>query len=90
MISDVVMPEASGSDLYEAVHREALALIAKLRGRGFRHYSMQTIVCVIRYHRAVKRGPQDEYKINNNYVSFLARELIVAGAVPAGFLQIRE
>ncbi len=74
----------------EAVHQEALALIAKIREKGFTHYSMQTIVCVIRHHRAVKRGPEDEYKINNNYVSFLARELIVSGAVPEGFLQIRD
>ena len=54
--------------------------------RRFSHYSAQGLVYEIRYHRRLKHGPDsDDYKIQNNYTKYLAREITNEGILPDGF-----
>ena len=76
-----------GHEAFEAVKK----LACDIHKLGFKHYSMQTIVCVVRHHRRIKtRDRFSDFKLNNNYSSYLARELMSLGHLPAGFFQIRE
>ncbi len=62
-----------------------------MAAEGFKHYSMQMIVCVIRHHRHLRSGPGDDgWKVNNNYTSYLAREIMAAKDLPDNFFEIRE
>jgi len=65
--------------------------VAAFRG-GHRHYSMQMIVYVIRHERKMKYGPdEDGWKMNNNYTSYLAREILQRHPeFPEGFIELRS
>lgn len=55
---------------------------------GHEHYSADAIVHRIRWHVSVEtRG--DEFKINNNYVAFLARMFADCFPQHAGFFRMR-
>ena len=59
--------------------------------RGFDHYSMQMIVYVVRYHRHLKTGRDEEgWKVNNNFTSYLARDIMKSDdRIPDGFFELR-
>jgi len=75
----------------EEVFTEACLIALSMASRGFKHYSMQGIVYVVRYHRHLKSGPSDDgWKVNNNYTSYLAREIMTAKDLPENFFETRE
>ena len=75
----------------EEVYTEACLIALNMASRGFKHYSMQMIVYVIRHHRHLKSGPSDDgWKVNNNYTSYLAREIMTAKDLPENFFETRE
>ena len=73
------------------VYDEMRSLALNMAKRGFTVYSAQTLACVVRHHRQLQHGPAfGEPKVNNNYVSFLAREITeTTPQLPEGFLRFR-
>ena len=70
---------------------EYIAAALKMKDRGFKHYSGQGIIHIVRYHRDLKHGPDsNEPKINNNYGSWLARYAMLREPKLQGFFEIRE
>lgn len=74
----------------EEVFAEAWQIAQTMARRGFKHYSMQMIVYVIRHHRHLKTGPDDGWKVNNNYTSYLARDVMRSADLPDRFFETRE
>lgn len=96
--------EALDEDRIQAAYREwratpdGLAVVAavrrralEVRRRGFRRYGIQAIAEVVRFDRAIAAGPDQEgYKVNNSYLSRLARDLMDEDTELRGFFEIRE
>lgn len=47
-----------------------------LWNRGYRRYSSDGILHIIRYRVAIRKDPREQFKINNNYSALYARMLI--------------
>lgn len=76
---------AENEHVYRLFERFTLEAIAA----GHHHYSADAIVHRIRWHTGVEtRG--DEFKINNNYVRFMARRFAAEHSQHAGFFRARE
>jgi hypothetical protein len=75
-----------GQTVYQAVHDAAL----RLRRRGFRHYGIAALFEAARYTYSLRVGPDAEgFKLNNNWRSRLARELMDDEPDLAGFFELR-
>ena len=73
------------------VYRLSLAMALKVWYKGIEHYSIDMIVCVVRYHRALESGVDEQgYKVSNNHRAYLARDLMANNAPLKGFFTIRE
>jgi hypothetical protein len=72
------------------VFAQALDIALQMRRKGFQHYSIWMIANVIRHHRHLTHGPDDGFKLNNNRLAYLARELMDDDARLAGFFETRE
>ena len=73
--------------IVDAVTEAAL----RLRRRGFRHYGIAALFEAARYTYALKVGPDAEgFKINNNWRSRLARDLMVEYDELNGFFELRD
>lgn len=83
---DAWLAGVQGRAIYEAARARALAL----RARGFPRYGIKAILEAIRFDNAVARGPGEEYLVNNNYASRLARRLMADHKELAGFFETRE
>lgn len=57
---------------------------------GHSNYSQHTIVGVMRYQHDLKKGPNEQFKIDNGFVGFLARDFILTNPQRFGFFQLRE
>ena len=76
-----------GAEVFEELEEAAL----KMYRMGFKQYSMQMIVYIVRYHRHLKTGKDEAgWKINNNFTSYLAREIAGRGFVPNDFFEQRN
>lgn len=62
---------------------------AKVRSKGFKHYSARTIIHVLRHHSAVAETG-GEWKINNNHSPYLARLFDLMFPHYAGMWEYRE
>jgi len=78
---------AHGEEVFELC-REFSVQIA---GRGFTNYSIWAVANAVRWHRNLKHGPDGEdFKISNNHLAYLARELMVKGHVSGGFFRTKS
>jgi hypothetical protein len=48
----------------------------QLMHRGYTHYGIAALVEVLRYEYALTNDPSSEFKFNNNYRAFMAREIM--------------
>lgn len=72
--------------VYAALRDLALGL----RRRGVRRYSIAGLFEVLRYEHALRTDdPASAYKLNNDYRSFYARELMRREPALAGFFELR-
>lgn len=77
----------NGLAVVSAVTEAAL----RLRRRGFRHYGIAALFEGARYTYALRVGPDAEgFKLNNNWRSRLARDLMKEYAELEGFFELRE
>lgn len=78
---------------FKADHPEVGAelerLAMQLRARGFKRYSLKALFEVLRYHRAIDCR-DGEFKLNNNFTAFYARELMARNPELEGFFELRE
>jgi hypothetical protein len=75
-----------GELVWGAVRDAALRLSA----RGFRHYGIAALFEAARYTYALRVGPDVEgFKLNNNWRSRMARDLMVAVPELDGFFELR-
>lgn len=75
-----------GQEIEFAVVARALAL----RAAGWARYGIKAILESIRFDRAVQRGPDAPFKVNNNYASRLARRVMRARPELDGWFETRE
>ena len=73
------------------VFSKAVGIALDMRKVGFKHYSIRSIAHNIRFHHDLKHGPGPEgFKVNNNFLSFLAREIMRTRPELEGFFEIRD
>lgn len=76
-----------GKAVIAAVTEAAL----RLRRRGFAHYGIAALFEAARYTYALRVGPDAEgFKLNNNWRSRLARDLMAEYPELEGFFELRE
>jgi len=71
--------------VYELLRELAL----DLRDRGHKHYGINSLTEVVRWHHALETT-DDDFKLNNNYRPFYARILMDNEPRLAGFFRLRE
>lgn len=63
----------------------------RLRHRGFKHYGIKCILEAIRFDFALQLGADDDgFKVNNNYSSRIARDLMASYPELSCFFETRE
>lgn len=78
---------ADGMVVYGAVRKAAF----RLRGRGFTHYGIKALWEAARYTYYLRVGPDAEgWKVNNNWTSRIARELMMNEPELEGFFELRH
>lgn len=65
-------------------------LALDLKRRGYHHYGIAALVEVVRYEHATTNDPSTDWKINNNYRAFLARDLMALYPDLDGFFETRR
>lgn len=68
-------------------------LIVKLarqaKARGFKRYSMDVILAIIRWHHEVQTNSDEPWKLNNNWTSRFSRKVMDENPDLAGFFELR-
>jgi len=62
----------------------------ELQNRGYSHYGIAALVEVLRYEYALTNDPTSEFKFNNNYRAFMAREIMQNNPSLDGFFETRK
>ena len=57
---------------------------------GRDHYGIAALVEVLRYQHATTNDPNSEFKFNNNYRAFMAREIMQENPIFEGFFSTRK
>lgn len=65
-------------------------LARQVQARGYTHYGIAALVEVVRYEHAATNDPTSDFKINNNYTPFLARDLMARHPELDGFFNTRR
>ena len=89
--------EIPAREKYAAFKRTNPWLLPKLERRslelfacGRRHYGMQSLVEGLRYEYARINDPNSNFKINNDYCAYMAREIMNNNPALAGFFKLRQ
>lgn len=61
----------------------------QLIDRGYTHYGIAALIEVLRYEHALTSDPSSEFKFNNNYRAYMARE-IMQKPMLQGFFETRK
>jgi hypothetical protein len=67
-----------------------LEMVYKLHIQGHTHYGIAALVEVLRYKHATTNDPNSEFKFNNNYRAFMAREIMQENPIFEGFFSTRK
>lgn len=67
-----------------------LQMVYKLHIQGHTHYGIAALVEVLRYQHATTNDLNSEFKFNNNYRAFMAREIMQNNPMLDGFFSIRK
>jgi hypothetical protein len=58
--------------------------------QGYTHYGIAALIEVLRYEHAITNDPSSEFKFNNNYRAFMAREIMQKTLMLEGFFSTRK
>lgn len=61
---------------HPGVYLEILETSRQVKRAGHQVYGINSIIEVVRWHRNIKGGGGDDFKINNNYAPFYARMIM--------------
>ena len=61
-----------------------------LYNNGHNHYGIGALVEVLRYQHATTNDPTSDFKFNNNYRAFMAREIMQENPIFEGFFSTRK
>ena len=67
-----------------------LQMVYKLHRQGHTHYGIAALVEVLRYQHAIAQDPNSEFKVNNNYRAYMAREIMQNNSMLEGFFSTRK
>ncbi len=67
-----------------------LQMVYKLHCQGHTHYGIAALVEVLRYQHATTNDPNSDFKFNNNYRAFMAREIMQDNPIFEGFFSTRK
>jgi hypothetical protein len=62
----------------------------ELQERGYKHYGIAALIEVLRYEYALTNDPSSDFKFNNNYRAFFAREIMQMNPPLDGFFSTRK
>jgi hypothetical protein len=62
----------------------------ELQNRGYSHYGIAALIEVLRYEYALTNDPSSDFKFNNNYRAFFAREIMQTNPQLNGFFSTRK
>jgi len=68
---------------------QLVELALQLKKTGRKHYAIQALYEVLRYHRAISTS-DSQYKLNNNHTAYYARKIMADVPQLAGFFTIRN
>lgn len=95
LLFDFLMEDEQLKDRFIAFHRanpevysKLRQLALQLRGSGHKHYGINGLIEVLRWHTALKTT-DPVYKINNNYAPYYARMLMRNESALIGFFRTR-
>jgi len=57
---------------------------------GWRHYSQWAIVGVMRYYLDLEKGPNEQFRIPNGFIAFMARDYVLLHPERFGFFTLRK
>ena len=97
-IFDEALEESKAHARYRKFHEanphviETLSVLAlRLKDRGHKHYGMQALFEVLRYETAMRTNdPSSQFKLNNDYAAFYARDVMRRYPELEGFFSIRR
>ena len=88
------MPDhAAAACQWIAIHPRAMALFESMAMRRVavkQHFDMKALVETVRCHHAIDTDQTEEWKLNNNFTSYLARWLIARHPPIAQFVETRH
>lgn len=89
--SDAAFEKWVHSDIGREIADHFIKLAYGLHKRGFKHYGAKSIVERLRWHYMLKnvRCGKNEYKLNNNWTSRLARFAMQKAPILEGFFELR-
>lgn len=72
------------------VYQLLVSSALRVKARGYKQYGIKTLYELVRWHHDINVGPNNAYKLNNNYSSRYAR--LIMDNVPQleGFFRLRE
>lgn len=80
-------------ETYHSKHPELYkSLVANskdLRARGFRHYSIKTLICIARWHLEITPDVDETYRISDAYTSRYARLIMSQEPELTDFFHLR-
>ena len=87
------MDHAAAAEQWIAAHPRAMALFESMALRRVavkQHFGMKALVETVRWHHAIDTDQTEEWKLNNNYTSTLARWLIAKHPEIATYIELRH
>ena len=98
LLAELDVPEVPAERLKYEAFKEAnpwvmpalLQMVYKLHIQGHTHYGIAALVEVLRYEYALTNDPSSDFKFNNNYRAFFAREIMQTNPQLNGFFSTRK
>lgn len=88
------MPDhAAAAAQWIAAHPRAMALFESMALRRVavkQHFGMKALVETVRWHHAIDTDQTEEWKLNNNFTSYIVRWLIAKHPSIAQFVETRH
>jgi hypothetical protein len=72
------------------VYTELVKLAKLAQSRGWKHYGIGSLYEVLRWHRHIEYGPDEDFKLNNNFRSRYARKIMDDNPELRDFFETRK
>ena len=98
LLAELDVPEVPAERLKYEAFKEANPWVIEsltkmcynIYNNGRDHYGIAALVEVLRYQHAIAQDPNSEFKVNNNYRAYMAREIMQNNPMLEGFFSTRK